>query len=132
MKAGDAFRLPNRFDIPHIFVVISDPEQPPDRFFPDHVFIVMLSTKESYKEDVCTLRKGDYKHLTHDTIAVYEIPPARFVEVDKLQALKKRGVLIELEPVSSDVLKQLRDGYPQSRHYKDSVLQFLFRQGCID
>lgn len=132
MQAGDTFLLPDRHGMRHLYVVISDPQNLSDIRFPGHVFIVALSSLESWKEDCCVLQSGDHPFLTHSTVAVYKIPPAAFLPLAQLQALKDQGRAVEKEPVSSVVLKRLRDGYLLSNYERDDIKQFLFRQGVID
>ena len=132
MNAGYTFSFPDRHNIRHIHVVISDPQQLADICYPGFVFFIMLSTRERHKEDCCILKIGDHPSITHDTVAVYEIPPAGFVRLSLLCQWKERGQLIEKEPVSEEVLQRLRKGYAKSNYKKDGVYQFLYRQKVIE
>lgn len=132
MKAGDTFYYEDGAG-GHRYVVISDPKNTQDIRFPGYVFFVMFSSKTNYKEDVCVLKEGDHPFIVRDTVVVYKIPPAIFEPMIAVQKLLNMGILKDKkQPVSPDILKKLRDCYTKSQYRKDSIMQFLFRQGVID
>ena len=131
MRAGDVFHLKDNFG-GHFFVVISDPQQLSDFRFPEYVFLVMLSSSEDYKEDVCVLKTGDTSFITHDTVIVYKIPPAMFVPLSVLRKLQDKGTLTARQAVSDDILRKAREGYSKSRYQRDDVFQFLYRQKVVE
>ena len=132
MRAGDSFFSRDRFGMRHLYVVISDPTKLDDTRFAGYVFLVMLSTREHHKEDACVLKQGDHPFIDHDTVAVYRVPPALFGPLSDLQKSLDSGALKPSHPVSAVVLKRLREGYLKSRYQKDTIFQFLYRQGVIE
>jgi len=132
MKSGDTFRIKYPRDIFHPFVVISAPEKLPDVIWKDYVFLVMLSTKESWKDNSCVLTPTDLSPLTHDSVAVFESPPSLWITLGHLQTLKEQKRLHEYGAVTPEALQRLREGYANSDYQMDKVYQFLWRQGLVD
>ena len=127
MKLGDAFTLPNEYGVRHLHVIISDPAQSSDQ-----VFHVMVSTRGDHKEECCILRSNDHPFITHDSVIVYKIPPARLVTLQKLNQLKEQNILKERQSVSPELLKRIQEGYAKSRFWADRIYQLWFRQGLIE
>jgi hypothetical protein len=132
IRAGDAFMIKNQFGR-HLYVVISDPQKFHDIRFPEYVFLVMFSSREQYKEDVCVLKTHEHSFIHHDTVIVYKTPPAIFEPISALEKLEE-DKLLEAKPrytVSPTILEKIRNGYTKSRYQMDDITQFLFRQGII-
>jgi hypothetical protein len=132
ITSGDVFLIKSPEDVFHYFVVISAPERLPDSLFEDSVFLVMLTTKEYWKNDSCIITPKDYSLLTHDSVAAFDMPPSLLLTLGQLQELKEKKQLKIKKPVSMEVLQRLRKGYANSRYQKDKIYQFLFRQGVVD
>ena len=131
MKSGDTFLIKYPRDTFHLFVVVSAPESLPDVIFPDRVFLVMITTREAWKDNSCILRRNEHPFLKHDSVAAFDSPPSLWTTLEHLQDLKKQKRLIEKEPVTESVLQRLRNCYADSDYQKDTIFQFLFRQGVV-
>ncbi len=55
MKAGDTFILPDDSADKHLWVVISDPDQDPER-----ILVVGLTSYDVTKEDVCLIKAREH------------------------------------------------------------------------
>ena len=132
MEAGDTFLIKDRFGIRHLYVVVSDPQKLPDIRFTEHVFLVMFTSREEHKEDVCVLKQGEHPSITHDTVIAYKIPPALFESLSVLQKLQDNGIMKQRQPVSPEILSKIREGYLRSRYKKSDIENFLCRQGVLD
>ena len=130
--SGDVFFIKSPGEMFHYFVVVSAPEKLPDLIWRDSVFLVMLTTKEYWKNDSCIITPEDYPVLDHDSIAAFDMPPSLWLTLEQLQLLRSQKRLIAKEPVSMEVLQRLRKGYANSPYRKDKIYNFLYRQELVE
>jgi len=131
MESGDTFSIKYTGKDFHFFVVISAPEILPDIIWKDYVFLVMLTTKEPWKDNSCILTQEDHPSLTHDTVAAFDSPPSLWVPLRHLQTLKDKKHLFAKGAVTADALQRIRDCYAKSDYQKDTIYQFLWHQGVV-
>jgi len=132
MLAGDTFFKEDENGMRHLYVVVSDPTISEDVRFPGYVFLVMFSTREKHKEDACVLVEGDHPFISHDTVVMYNTPPAIFEPLTIINEQVDKGVFKSGKPVSSELLAKIRNGYSKTRYQKDKIFHFLFRQGVVE
>ena len=126
MNAGDAFLIENEHGIKHLHVIVSDPVQNPDC-----VYLVMVSTHEERREDGCILMKGDHPRIHHQSMVVYQKPPAVITSVSMLSKLVAKQILTPQPPVSDEVLARIRDGCKVSKHIESRIENMLYQQGLL-
>jgi hypothetical protein len=125
MRGGDTFYVRDRAVDTHLWVVISEPEQDPER-----VVMVSLTTYEDYKEAVCLLDVGDHPRINHRTCVAYN--EARMTTLKNLIALRDGGQLSIQVPVSPEVLARIRDGVSKSTRIDYKYIEILLDQGVIE
>jgi|SRR5581483_2859852 len=125
MDAGDTFLAANKELEDHLWVIISDPDQDPDR-----VLCVSLTTAAPHKELVCLIEAGEHPWVTHQTCVAYD--KARLVTRQQLFALKDSGTIIKHPPVGDGLLKRIRDGCLASADLPMEFAELLANQGLID
>ena len=122
--AGDTLRPTNRDVDIHLWVIISDPRQDPDR-----VLIVSFTTYKPYKESTCLIQKGEHRAVSHETCIASDL--AKVVTIVKLQEAAVKGLLRVDEPVSAEILKRIREGAARSRKMSMEHFDLLDAQGLI-
>ena len=60
MRAGDTFYLQHRAADGHLWVIISDPDQNPDR-----VLFASMTSYDVDKETVCLIQAGEHPRVSH-------------------------------------------------------------------
>ena len=126
MNAGDAFLIGNEHGIKHLHVIVSDPVQNPDC-----VYLVMISTFEERREDGCILSTGDHPRINHQSVAVYQKPPAAITSVSMLSQLVADHVIMPQPSVSVEVLAKIREGYKVSKRIESRIETMLYQQGLL-
>lgn len=127
MDAGDCFRVssPGTTLDTHLWMVISDPAQDPER-----VLIVNLTSWNDRQDRSCVVEVGEHPFVHHRSCVRYS--GAKVVRVDQLDALKRNGSLLPLAPISRRLLKRVRLGAERSPHTELGHIEILRAQGLID
>lgn len=126
MKAGHAFlQLDSPGAKPHLWVIISDPEQDAER-----VLLVSFTSWEAYKDPACRIHPGEHSFVKHPTCVSYQ--HARLVSLADLQALQADGFLQPYERVSEDLLRRIRNCAGDSIYTPNECWELLDEQGLID
>ena len=121
MEAGDTFR---RSYGSHLWVVVSDPDQDPDR-----VLIVNLTTVRSNCDPACILDAGDHPFVKHPSYLLYA--ESRIVTNQELDRKVAAGQTI-LEPkMRRDVSARIRHGAAISNFIPLQNRKLLEDQGLI-
>ncbi|WP_435008693.1 hypothetical protein P12x_005897 [Tundrisphaera lichenicola] len=124
MKPGDTFRPADPSVDIHLWVIISDPDQDPNR-----VLIVSLTTFKPKKESVCLLHPGDHPFIRHPTCVAYNL--ANAPSLAQLEGARASGRLIPDIPVSEAVLRRIREGAALSTKLPIEYGELLDAQGLI-
>jgi hypothetical protein len=126
MKAGDTFRpADNTVDqFVHLWVIISDPEQDPDR-----VLIVSLTEYHPKKDTACILEPGDHPFLHKKTCVAYNL--ANAPSLDDLVRARNNGDLIPKEPMRAEILERIRKQSSLSTKMAPDLWDILDRQGLV-
>jgi hypothetical protein len=93
--------------------------------------LFMVSTHETSKEEVCILNQGDHPRIHHQSVVVYQRPPAVLSSVSRLNFLVENKTIIPQIPVSESVLFRIREGCKSSREIESRIEMMLFRQGML-
>ena len=125
MTAGDTFYVRDGMVDTHLWVILSDPEDDPDR-----VVLVSMTSFEPHKESVCLLEAGDHPRVSGTTCIAFN--EARLTTLGSLQAFHDRGFLSIQEPVSESLLRRIRDGVSKSTRIKFKIVEILLEQGVIE
>lgn len=125
MKAGDTFFIQDRNVDSHLWVVISDTAHDSER-----VVIVSVTTYETYKEGVCLFEPGDHPRISHTSCVAYN--ETRKISLEKLVTLNAQGHLSVQSPVSTEILRRIRDGVSKSKRIPFQFVEILIEQGVID
>jgi hypothetical protein len=72
MDAGDTFFLHGAAADGHLWVIISDPTNHPDR-----VLFVSMTSHDVTKEEVCIINNGEHQFVKHKTCISYGMPGLR-------------------------------------------------------
>lgn len=110
----------------HLFVVLSDPQQNPDR-----IVLAMLTTLEDWKDDSCTLNPGDHPFICHPTCVDYagrQGTPA----VETLESGLKAGTIRRQEPLQKEVLLKVLKGADESDFIPMGHWRLLDDQNLFD
>ena len=125
MTAGDTFYLRQAAADGHLWVIISDPEQDPDR-----VLFVSMTSHDVTKEDVCLIQAGEHSRISHQTCICYEF--ARQTTQANLDQLRSAGMIQAQPPVSTDLLARIRRGAALSRRIAFEHIELLDQQNLLD
>jgi hypothetical protein len=122
MKLGDAFRMgvPPKFNVPHLFFVISDPAQN------GGTFLIVNITKDYIRAGrECVLQKGDHPWITVESFVTFrdalEITPTM---ATGLQSLIGTEVFPE-DPLDPVVLKRIVEVAKASRSLAPAKKKYL-------
>lgn len=126
LRAGTVFQPADRDRESHLWVVLSDSEEHP--YAP--VLIVNFTSWRSDKDDACILHRSDHPRIRRKTCANYRY--SKLAPIEKLEEAMARGLLIQRQPVSPEVLARLREGAARSRLIPLANLQLLKDQGLVD
>jgi hypothetical protein len=123
---GDAFLLDDRSIDPHLWIVISRPQDNPDE-----VVIVNLTSHDSpEKDDSCVLGPGDHPWIQHKTSVRYR--DARIASESDLDDLVRRGWLIPQAAASDELITKILDGAEISPHLPGKHRRILENQGLLE
>jgi hypothetical protein len=125
MEAGDTFLLVNKQLDDHLWVILSDPKKDTEQ-----ILIVSLTTAAPHKEAVCLLQAGEHPWVTHETCVAYNT--ARLVTLANLHGWKDGGHLNTQTPLSSALLKRIRDRASDSVDLALRFADLLTEQGLLD
>lgn len=101
MKSGDTFLFGDGREDDHLWMVISDTAQDPDRL----VIVRFLSYQPHY-DQACVLDGGEHPFVKHATCVDY--PAARIVSNQALEQLRQRNQLRVKSPLSQELLTLIR------------------------
>jgi hypothetical protein len=120
MKIGDAFTMavPPRYDIPHLFFVISDPSRNHGIYH-----IVNITTDYIRAGRECVLNVGDHDWITRSSYVAFrdarEITPQ--LDIDSLI-----GKHITMQkPLRAEILEKIIEAAKNSRSYRTEFKRFL-------
>ena len=125
MDAGTAFLLKDKAVDGHLWVILSDPKIDPTR-----VLFVSLTTYADYKEDVCLIQVGEHPWVRHLTCVAYDF--AKITTVENLLALKDKGFLELQPPMSTDLLKRIRQSAMASTRLAIDYYTILEDHGLLE
>ena len=125
MNAGDTLliALPDASVDSHMWMVISDPAQS------DDVLIVNFTSWRADKDQACILDRGDHPYISRKTCINFK--DAKVCKAENLDKLIDAGQMKSLEPLSTDILRRIRDSVADSRISQDNA-QFLVDQGLVE
>ena len=121
MNGGDTFR---RSVGSHLWVVISDPRRDPQR-----VVIVNMTTVRHNSDRSCLIQAGEHGFVRHETCIMYAF--AKTVADVDLERQLAAGQIQLLAPVSSILLRRIRDGAVISDFTPLGIVQVLVDQGIV-
>jgi hypothetical protein len=112
----------------HLWVVISDPEQDPDR-----VVIVNLTTLRSGVDESCIVRRGEHGFVSRDSVVNYA--ESRITRAEDLERLVQGGQLSPSADASENLLRRITEGLDRSkriaRDRRSEILSILSKQGLV-
>jgi hypothetical protein len=123
MNSGDTFLFMDGRD-DHLWMVISDTAQNPDRF----VIVRFLSWQEKY-DQACVLDGGEHPFIKHATCVDY--PTARIVTNKVMDALQVNNHLKLRIPLSSELLTLIRQK-SIGGDISTECIAMLGEQGLVD
>ncbi len=123
MKSGDTFILPKSAEA-HTWFVISDTAN-----HPDTVLCVNVTSKDRFSDTACVLNAGDHPIVKHPSSINYD--RAKIATLEEWDKLEKAGFIKLLQPVSREVLQEIRDGAGRSARISNGDLQILQEQGVL-
>ncbi len=117
---------------PHLWIVISDPIQCPEK-----VVIVNVTTWDNveFPDDSCILDTGDHddpadhEWLTHRSFVFYR--KTRCPSLENLNQAIGAGALTTDDDVSDEVLERIQQGANVSEFTPNEALEILAEQGFI-
>lgn len=124
--AGSAFIHQKRDekDRPHLWVIISDPQQDPNS-----VVIVNLTSFDEEKDPSCVLEFGEHSFVRKKTCIRYL--SARVTNIPNLIEGEKRQIFWRKEDASKSLIAKLRKGAMQSRFTVNNIRKILRQQGLV-
>lgn len=126
IKAGTTFLIPDPGPVldPHLWVIISDPEQDPD-----HVLLVNFTSWRKGVDESCVVEPGDHPFFEHKSVVNYHDAVER--EKQELQAALDVTRLEMREPLSPQLLERIRAGAAVSEHLEYRHRDLLDRQDLL-
>jgi hypothetical protein len=103
VEIGDTFVLVNQKIDPHLWIVISLPQNNAEE-----IVIVNLTTHGVWKDQSCILDAGQHPWIRHKSCVSYR--DAKCVPELQLDSLLASGVLVRDAPVTDDILRLLLMG----------------------
>ena len=125
MQIGDSFLLVDRDVDPHLWVVISHPQQSAQA-----VVIVNLTSLERMKDQSCVLNVGDHPWISHATCVQYA--DAKCVSEEAIDRLVASGLLQPREPASDELLAKILRGAARTEAIPVKCKRVLVEQDLID
>jgi len=125
MQTGDTFLFTNRDADQHLWFIISDTSQDPDR-----VLCISLTTFNSGKDPSCKLYPGDHPFIKHDSCISFR--HSELTESDRINAGLESGVLVAHQRASAELIAKILDSASKSPFLKIEHREFLKEQGLIE
>jgi hypothetical protein len=122
IKVETAFQFQDRPDDDHLYVVISDPQQP-------RVVLVSLTTKRRFTDTACELTVGDHPFVQHDSCVAYEY--AEIVEVAAIEAKIATGDIRLREEFGKEMILRIWEGAERTRNLSNRCTEILRGQSLI-
>ena len=121
---GDTFRLCGRATNNHIFVIISDPSQDPQK-----IVTANFTTWARDKDQSCIIQSGQHPLITRKSCVRYS--QDKLIDLPQLEALIQSGHVNLQSPVTPDLLQQIHVGAKVSLFIPIGNRQVLIDQGLI-
>ena len=120
MKTGDTFvlRLPNK--IPHLWIIISDPN--PN----NEIVIVNVTTSDLSMDNACIIKHGDHPFIKHESVIAYY--HALLMSVDKIAEWKSKHYLESWPSVKYPLLKRIQQGAIDSEYTPQKIQGIIMKQ----
>jgi hypothetical protein len=127
IQAGDAFFAPwpEPDAVTHLFFVISDSAQDRDR-----LVVVPLMTWDQYKDNTCTIEKGEHDFVRHRSYIDYRC--AKMVAADFVEKQIKTRAFRKHSPASATLLAKIREGAAKSDFLALGLRDILEDQELVD
>ncbi len=122
IKVGTAFQFQDRSADHHLYVVISNPQQP-------HVVLVSVTTKRRFTDTTCELKVGDHPFIQHDSCIAYEY--AEIVEVAAIEAKLATGDIRLREEFAKEMILRIWEGAERTRNLSNRCTEILRGQELI-
>ena len=122
VSAGDTFllRKPGRNSIPHLWVVVTDPDDD------GKVVIASLTTRRPHSDDTVILRREDHPFIRHETVIFYQ--DARMPMASDLMKAVHGGAATLHAPFRLEVLTDIQGGIGRSPHTPNHIKEYVRRQ----
>lgn len=122
VSAGDTFvlRKPGRNSIPHLWVVVTDPDDD------GKVVIASLTTRRPHSDDTVILRRGDHLFIRHETVIFYR--DAQMPMASDLMNAVHGGAATMHAPFHLDILTDIQEGLDRSPHTPNHIKEYVRRQ----
>jgi len=124
-KIGDTFLLAKSGINDHLFIIISDPEQDPDR-----IVTANFTSWRADKDQSCIVLPGDHRFVTRRSCVHYA--EDRLIELTRYQQFLASGAIAVHDPVNDELLNRILDGAAVSKFIPLGNRQILVEQGLID
>ncbi|MBX9792337.1 MAG: hypothetical protein K2Y37_25840 [Pirellulales bacterium] len=125
MQIGDAFLLEDRDIDPHLWVVISHPQENAQA-----VVIVNLTSLGPTKDQSCVLNVGDHPWISHATCVHYA--DAKCVSEETIDQLVAKSLLQPREPAADALLAKILRGAAITDAMPIKCRRVLVDQDLID
>lgn len=125
MELGDTFELRNDKIDPHLWIVLSEPQQDAE-----NVVIVNITTLLEWKDQSCILGPTDHPWIRHDSCVSYQ--DAKCVAESLLDSLVTSGQLLPQGPLSDDALRKVIEGAEATDAMPNKCRKVLADQGLIN
>lgn len=122
---GDTFLLAKPDINNHLFIVISDPAQDPDR-----IVTANFTSWRADKDQTCIVNSGDHRFLTRRSCVHYA--EDRLIRLADYQRLLAAGAIFAHDPVADALLNRILAGAAVSPFIPLGNRQILVEQGLID
>jgi hypothetical protein len=124
VEIGDAFLLTERDLEPHLWFVVSLPQENPE------VVIVNLTTHSQSKDQSCILDVGDHPWIKHKSCISYR--DAKLVSEEKLDFLVRQGHLSPQAAIADAVITKILIGAEITDEMPMKCQKVLIDQGLIN
>ena len=118
LRAGATFQATSPTIDRHLWIVVSDPAQDPNR-----ALVVNLTSWSKDKDQSCVLERGEHPFLNRKTCVNYR--ESNITSLHKIQAALDAGWLRTGQNVSAKVLRSIRQGASVSTFIPFDNLQLL-------
>jgi hypothetical protein len=124
-KLGDTFLLTDPQVNNHLFIMISDPAQDPNR-----IVMANFTSWRADKDQSCIVEVGEHRFIRRRSCVYYG--EHRLISLANYEQLLASRHLSPHDPVSRDLLKRILDGAAVSPFLPLGNRQILVEQGLID